>query len=102
MDELPMIYAAAALLFSVFETQPVIKRKWLAPALVIYCLAFTAAYLMSPDLFVYFLLTYIVLILSIFFGSLAYYQRIRHEGAKRLLRLAALFYLGGFFFFWMP
>lgn len=97
-----MIYAAATLLFSVFETKPKIERAWLAPALVIYCLAFTSAYLMSPDLFVYFLLTYIALILCIFFGSLSYYRRIRHKGAKRLLRWAAILYLGGFTFLWMP
>ena len=102
LDELPMIYAATALLFSVVETKRTIARAWLAPALVLYCAAFTAAYVLSPDLFVYFLLTYIALILAIFFGSIDYYRRIKHEGVKRLLWLAALFYLGGFFVFWMP
>ena len=102
MDELPMIYAATALLFSVVETKATIARAWLAPALVLYCAAFTAAYILSPDLFVYFLLTYIALILAIFFGSIDYYRRIKHAGAKRLLWLAAIFYLGGFFLFWMP
>jgi len=102
MDELPMIWAAAALLFSVFETKPEIERTWLAPALVLYCAGFTAAYLSSPDLFVFFLLTYIALILSLFFGSLAYYSRIQHIAAKRLLVAAAVLYLGGFFLFWLP
>jgi len=102
MDELPMIWGAAALLFSVVETKPAVGRWWLAPALVAYCVAFTAAYLLTPDLFVYFLLSYIALILSIFFGSLAYYRRIEHAGAKRMLAAAAVLYLGGFFLFWLP
>jgi hypothetical protein len=97
-----MIYAAAALLFSVLETEPVIKRPWLAPLLVLYCAAFTLAYLLSPDLFVYFLLTYIALILSIFYGSLKYYNRIASQPVKRLLVLAAVFYVGGFVIFWLP
>lgn len=49
LDELAMIWAAASLLYAVLEPTPVVRRKWLAPALTLYCTSFSVAYFFLPE-----------------------------------------------------
>ena len=102
IDELAMIWAAAALVFAVFEIDVRVQRAWLAPALLLYCAAFSAAYFYLPEYFVWFLLSYIVLVLTLFAGSLRFCGKAGDKNARLLLVVSAVLYAGGFFLLWLP
>ncbi len=102
IDELAMIWAAAALVFAVFEIDVRVQRAWLAPALLLYCAAFSAAYFFLPEYFVWFLLSYIALVLTLFAGSLRFCGKAGDKNARLLLVVSAVLYAGGFFLLWLP
>ena len=102
LDELSMIWAAASLLYAVLEPSPTLLRPWLGPALATYCSAFSVAYFYLPEYFVWFLISYIVLVLSLFFGALRSYGAVRNASVRLMLVVSALFYVGGFALLWLP
>jgi dihydroceramidase len=114
LDELPMLWAASSLLYLSLEPGRTVKRAWLAPAIFVYCLITTALYLTGTFLpkllapynalvFVYFLGSYMVLVLSQFyFAVLLSLDCPSQPQAWGLLMRAAVFYISGFFFLWLP
>lgn len=102
LDELPMIYAACSLFFSTMEPHPRQRYPWLGPALAVYCLAFTYAYFRLPNYFLWFILSYIALVLVQFAFAFRTWQRVLEPRVRALLLAAAAFYIGGFLLFWLP
>jgi len=102
IDELAMIWAAAALAFAVYEIDVKVRRLWLAPALVAYCASFSVAYFFLPEYFVWFLLSYIVLVLILFVGALRFCGSASDGNVRTMLGVAAVMYAGGFFLLWLP
>jgi len=106
MDELPMVYASLALLYSVLEMESTEKKtvyKYLAPAILVFCGIFTAVYLYLPDFFIFFLVAYILCILTIVYNCILIYRKpetVTHQ--KLFIVLAAGSYVGGWLFFWVP
>jgi len=106
MDELPMVYASLALLYSVLEMESTKKKtvyKYLAPAILVFCGIFTAVYLYLPDFFIFFLVAYILCILTIVYNCILIYRKpetVTHQ--KLFIVLAAGSYVGGWLFFWVP
>jgi len=106
MDELPMVYASLALLYSVLEMESTEKKtvyKYLAPAILVFCGIFTAVYLYLPDFFIFFLVAYILCILTIVYNCVLIYRKpetVTHQ--KLFIVLAAGSYVGGWLFFWVP
>jgi hypothetical protein len=100
MDELSMIWAAAALVFAVLEIDVGVKRTWLGPALVVYCAFFSVVYFYLD--FAWFLGSYIALVLTLFAGSLRFCGKTQNRNVKLLLGVSAVLYAGGFLFLWLP
>jgi len=105
LDELPMVYASIAFLYTVLEmestTKP--KHKYLAPTLVGFSLIFTGVYLCLPDFFIFFLVAYICAILTLVYQCSLIYKKpttVFHQ--KVLVILGVSSYIGGFLFFWVP
>ena len=82
-DELPMIYCATALFYSLLEPHPRLKFGiYLPAALIFYCALFTLSYFALPDLFIGFVCTYICLVLGLFVSSLRKASSVQHQGAR--------------------
>ena len=96
----PAHASAAALLYAVLEPDVALRRPWLAPGLLLYCAGFTAAYFVLP--FLFFLLSYIAIVVALFLATTASFAAIRLPAARRLLVAAFALYAGGFLLFWLP
>jgi len=105
MDELPMIYASLSILYAVLEMEsdkaPV--YKYLAPALLAYCVVFTGVYLYLPSFFIFFLLGYIAGILVLVYRCSLIFRHPNTLPHQKVFIVAAIcFYIGGWLFFWIP
>jgi len=105
MDELPMVYASLSLLYAVLEMESDKKPvyKYLAPLILGYGAMFTGVYLYLPDFFIFFLLGYILGILTLIYRCSIIFRRpttLYHQ--KLFIVLAVGFYVGGWLFFWVP
>jgi len=105
MDELPMVYASLSLLYIVLEMDSKEKpvNKFLAPLLVGYTTLFTAVYLYLPSFFIFFLVGYILGILTLVYRCSIIFRQpttLRHQ--KIFIISAISFYIGGWLFFWVP
>jgi dihydroceramidase len=105
LDELPMIYAVTALMYSVVETEPTLRFGWKLPAAMLaYCALFTLAYFRLQDYFIYFVVTYIGAVILLFTWAMALYSRVGAvDGSARHLAFVAItLYASGFLFLWLP
>lgn len=71
---LRLIVILADCCLQVMETEAYTKRWWLPYALVAYNVAFTAVYILLPEYFVFFVLTFIVLCIVVVAKSVALYR----------------------------
>jgi len=101
-DEVPMLWAATSLLFCAMDTDMRKRRPILAAGLTLFCLATTVCYFLLKDYFIYFLGSYIALVLGLFGALLKLVPRVKDPAARNLLYSSAVFYLFGFFFLWIP
>lgn len=105
LDELPMIYAVTALMYTVVEAEPSLRFGWTLPAgLIAYCAAFTGAYFALPDYFFYFVVSYIGTVIFLFTWAMTLYARVGSvDGSARHLAFVAItLYASGFLFLWLP
>ena len=69
-----MVYCVTSYLYLVLETEAKTQREWLPGALVGYNVAFTAVYILLPQYFSFFVLTFIALCVIVFGKSIALYR----------------------------
>jgi len=106
MDELPMVYASLSLLYTVLEMESTEKKpiyKYLTPLILLFCGIFTAVYLYLPEFFIFFLVAYILCILTLVYNCIIIFKKpdtLLHQ--KIFIVLAAGSYVGGWLFFWVP
>jgi len=106
MDELPMVYASLSLLYTVLEMESTEKKpiyKYLTPLILLFCGIFTAVYLYLPEFFIFFLVAYILCILTLIYNCIIIFKKpdtLLHQ--KIFIVLAAGSYVGGWLFFWVP
>jgi len=105
LDELPMVYTSLAFLYAVMEMESEKKPiyKYLAPGMLAYSAIFTGVYLYLPSFFIFFLLSYICLILTLVYRCSIIFRNpktLTHQ--KVLIVLSICSYIGGFLFFWVP
>jgi len=106
LDELPMVYASLSFLYAILEMDGNEKGpvyKYSAPILISYCTVFTGVYLYLPDFFIFFLVGYIVGILTLVYRASLLYRRpttLFHQ--KFFIVLSTGLYIGGWLFFWIP
>lgn len=105
LDELPMIYSGLTFLYVVRWRRgdaPVVRRRWQA-GLLVYAIAFTAAYFVLPQYFVFFIVTYALAVTAIVVQSARISWGSEADPLrKRLLTLAAGAYVGGVALLWVP
>ena len=97
-----MLWAATSLLYCAVGSDMKKRRPLLALGLIVFCAATTLCYFTINDYFQYFLGSYIVLVLSLFFALYRLLPKVKDASARWLLYGSALFYLFGFFFLWLP
>jgi len=106
MDELPMVYASLALLYSILEMESTEKKpvyKYTAPLILAFGVLFTAVYLYLPSFFIFFLLGYIACILTLVYRySIIFRNPQTLKIQKVFICLAVGLYIGGWLFFWIP
>jgi len=105
LDELPMVYTSLAFLYAVMEMESDKKptHKYLAHGMLAYSAIFTGVYLYLPSFFIFFLLSYICLILTLVYRcSLIFRNPKTLVHQKVLIVLSISSYIGGFLFFWVP
>jgi len=105
MDELPMVYASLAFLYAVmeFESDKKPVNKYLAHSLIAFALVFTGVYLYLPDFFIFFVIAFICLILTLAYHCSVIFRRPETLTHQKVLIVASLgFYIGGWLFFWIP
>ena len=56
----------------------------------------------APRSFVWFLCSYIALVLALFFGALRSYKEVPDATVRLMLVISAVFYVSGFAFLWLP
>jgi len=105
LDELPMVYSSLSLLYAMFEMEskknPV--HKYLAHVLLAYSVVFTAVYFYLPSFFIFFVLSFICLILLLAYRCfLVFRNPATLFQQKVLIVLAICGYIGGWLFFWIP
>jgi len=105
LDELPMVYASLSFLHAILEMEsekePI--NKYLIPSLLIYSTIFTAVYFYLPSFFIFFVLSFICLILILAYRcSLILRKPTTLYQQKILIVLAIGGYIGGWIFFWIP
>jgi len=105
LDELPMVYASISILYAVMEMESDKKPiyKYLAPGLIGFSAIFTAVYLYLPSFFIFFLIAYILAILTLVYHCSKIFRNpatLRHQ--KVFIVAAISFYIGGWLFFWIP
>jgi len=106
LDELPMVYASLSILYAVLEMDSTDKGpvyKFAAPMLFCYSFLFTVVYLYLPSFFIFFLVGYILSILTLVYRcSLIFRNPATLKSQKVFIVLAISFYIGGWLFFWIP
>jgi len=105
LDELPMVYASISFLYAIMEMESKSKPvyKYLAPFLLAYSLVFTAVYLYLPSFFIFFLIGYICLILTLAYRCSIIFRKPDTLRSQKIFIIASIgFYIGGFLFFWVP
>jgi len=105
LDEMPMVYASLSFLYAVLEMEADKKPvyKYSAHALIAFALVFTGVYLYLPDFFIFFLVAYILCILTLVYHLSKIYRRpttLLHQ--KVFIVSSTAFYIGGWAFFWVP
>lgn len=105
LDELPMVYTCTALLYTVLEMESDKKPvyKYLAPALLGFLAVFTGVYLYLPDFFIFFLIGFILGVLTLIYQCGKIYLKpdtLFHQ--RVFIILSVCFYVGGWLFFWIP
>jgi len=104
-DELPMVYSSISLLYVVLETESKDRPiyKYLVPLLLIYSALFTAVYLYLPSFFIFFLVGFICIILTLVYRCSVIFRKpetLKHQ--KIFIVLSVSLYIGGWLFFWIP
>jgi len=100
-----MVYCSTAILYVVLEMESKDKPiyKYLKPIMIGYIAIFTGVYLYLPDFFIFFLVGFIVGILTLVYRlSLIYRQSSTLSHQKFFIVLAVTSYIGGWLFFWIP
>jgi len=106
LDELPMVYTCTALLYTVMELESTDKKavnKYLAPFLIGFLTVFTGVYLYLPDFFIFFLVGFILGVLTLVYQCSKIFRKpttVFHQ--KVCIMAAVCFYIGGWLFFWIP
>lgn len=104
-DELPMVYTCLCFLYIVteFEAKEKPVSKYMAPGLLLYSALFTGVYLFIPSFFIFFLIGFILGVLSLCYHG---YRVFSHpntvKSQKVFIVLAIAFYIGGWLGFWVP
>jgi len=105
LDELPMVYASISFLYAVLEMESEKKPvyKYLAPCLIAFATLFTGVYLYLPDFFIFFLVAYILCILTLVYHLSKIYRRPTTVFHQKAFIIGSMgFYIGGWLFFWIP
>jgi len=105
LDELPMVYASLSFLYAVLEMESDKKPvyKYLAHTLVAFATIFTAVYLCLPDFFIFFLVAYILCILTLVYHLSKIYRRPNTLLHQKVFIVGSMgLYIGGWAFFWVP
>lgn len=102
IDELNMVYAVSAFLFTVLELDSTVKKKWLPAALVLYNVCFTATYVFLPRYFEFFVLTFIAGCVWLFLQSFSVYRRTHDYRLRQLFVVGFGLYAASFLFLWIP
>jgi len=105
LDELPMVYASLSLLYATLEMEADKKPvyKYSASGLTAFAMVFTGVYLYLPDFFIFFVVAYILCILTLVYHVFKICQKptaLRHQKLFALGATAS--YIGGWLFFWIP
>jgi len=80
-----------------------VPNKKLTFGLTAYCICFTIGYLYFPSLYVFFLILYCLASLVGILLSIKIYRKSETTAQqKQILLISVAFYLGAFFFFWVP
>jgi len=104
-DELPMVYTSLSFLYVVLEMESKDKPvyKYLAPLMLCYSALFTAVYLYLPSFFIFFLVGYILGILTLVYRCSVIFRKpdtLKHQ--KIFIVSSVSLYIGGWLFFWVP
>lgn len=105
LDELPMVYTSLSVLYAVLEMESDKnnKRKYLAPALVAFAVVFTGVYLYLPDFFIFFVIAFILSILTLVYLLSKIFRKADTLTHQKAFILASMgFYIGGWLLFWIP
>jgi len=103
MDELPMIYGSMAYLYIILMRNSQVPNPSFTFGIIVYCIAFTIAYLSYPTLFIFFLLSYALAVTVFGLISIWICFQPQTERSQRIL-LATTFcsYVGSFVLLWIP
>jgi len=106
MDELPMVYASLAFLYSVLEMESSDKKpvyNYLAPGLITFAGIFTLVYIYLPNFFIFFLVGFIACILTLVYHLSKIYRKPTTLLHQKIFIVASMsLYIGGWAFFWVP
>jgi len=105
LDELPMIYSGLTFLYVVRWRRDgaASARRWWQVGLLAYAAAFTVAYFVLPQYFIFFIITYAVAVTAIVVQSARISWGAEADPLRqRLLTLAAGAYVGGVALLWVP
>jgi len=105
LDELPMVYTCTAILYVVleFESDKKPVHKYLVPSLLTFLVVFTAVYLYLPDFFIFFLVAFILGVLTLVYQCALIFNKTSTLYHQKVFIIAAVcFYIGGWLFFWIP
>eukprot|EP01118_Nematostelium_gracile_P020532 TRINITY_DN997_c0_g1_i2.p1 TRINITY_DN997_c0_g1~~TRINITY_DN997_c0_g1_i2.p1 ORF type:complete len:248 (-),score=34.56 TRINITY_DN997_c0_g1_i2:34-777(-) len=102
LDELPMVWASMAYLYTAINIRST-RNIPLAIGLTCFCIAFSLSYLFNPTLFFYFLTVYALAVASIvFFSARIILRSSSDQNEKNLVLGSILTYGFGFLFCWVP
>jgi len=105
LDELPMVYTSLAFLYVMFEMESDKKpiHKYLARMLLAYSAVFTAVYFYLPSFFIFFVLSFICLILLLAYRCSLVFRNPSTLFHQKVLVIASIScYIGGWLLFWIP
>lgn len=105
LDELPMVYAVLAFVYSVLEMDSDKKPtyKYSAHALISFAIVFTGVYLYLPDFFIFFVVAFICLVLTLTYQCSIIFRRPDTLAHQKFFIVGSMgFYIGGWLFFWVP
>lgn len=105
LDELPMVYTSLACLYAVLEMESDKKPiyKYSAHGLTLFAVVFTGVYLYLPDFFIFFLVGFILSILTLVYHLSKIYRRPTTLTHQKIFIVSSMgLYIGGWLFFWVP